>query len=265
MKGENKSSKTKSRPVRGGMTLGDFFMQSPEIVTWLGLKPQPYPITSNNVISLNNVSIKMSSNNNVNIKDVSIITTSNHVPRTLDILRKFENDLENNVIINDLKDALQQRKVIENVIFGKYYVYKITYVNNNVMNVIPTTYDNYKFDEITITFDNNDEKQLLNNAFKNDKDAELNDVANDVFYALKNDNITNVSIIDVLNNVKRTNLIYGKKYDYIINEFELHNNGKYELTINVTVMTKDKHEKMYDVSITFNDDDLTTIGGGNDE
>jgi len=267
MKKERANKSPNSRPGRGGLTLGDFFMQSPEIAEWLGLsKPQPYPITSNNV-SLNNVSIKTSSsNNNVNVKDVSITTSSNHVPKTLDLLRKFNNDLENNVIINDLKDALQQRKLIENVIFGKYYVYKITYVNNNVMNVIPTTYDNYKFDEITITFDNDDELQLLNNAFKNDKDAELNDVANDVFYALKNDNITNVSIIDVLNNVKRTNLIYGKKYDYVINEFELHNNnGKYELTLYVTVMTKDKHEKLYDVSITFNDDDLTTIGGGNDE
>jgi len=266
MKGENKSKSKNSRPRWGGLTMGDYFMQSPEISAWLGLKPQPYPITStsNNNVVLNNVQIKTSSNN-VNVKDVSVTTSSNHVPKTLDILRKFNNDLENNVIINDLKDALQQRKLINNIIFGRYYVFKITYIQNNVMNVVPMTYDNYKFDELTITFDD-DEKQLLNNAFKNDKDAELNDVANDVFYALKNDNITNVSIIDVLNNVKRTNLIYGKKYDYIINEFELHNNnGKYELTINVTVMTKDKHEKMYDVSITFNDDDLTTIGGGNDE
>jgi hypothetical protein len=133
------------------------------------------------------------------------------------------------------------------------------------MNVIPMTYNNFKFDELTITFDNDDERQLLNNAFKDDKDAELNDVANDVFNALKNDNITNVSIMDVVNNVKKTNLLFGKKYDYIINEFELHNNnGKYELTLYITVMTKDKHEKIYDVSITFNDNELTTIGG-NDE
>ncbi len=134
------------------------------------------------------------------------------------------------------------------------------------MNVIPMTYDNFKFDEITITFDNDDEKQLLNNAFKNDKDAELNDVANDVFNALKDDNITNVTVIDVLNNVKKTSLIYGKKYDYKINEFELrnNNNGKYELTINVTVMTKDKHEKLYDLSITFDDNDLIKIGGSDE-
>ena len=127
-------------------------------------------------------------------------------------------------------------------------------------------YNNFKFDELTITLDNNDELQLLNNAFKNDKDAELNDVANDVFNALKNDNITNVSIMDVLNNVRKTSLIYGKKYDYKINEFELrNNNGNYELTLYVTVMTKDKHEKLYNVSITFDNNDLVTIGGGNDE
>jgi len=259
---ENKS-KSKSRPVRGGMTLGDYFYQSPEISAWLGLKPQPYPITSsNNVITLNNVSIKTSPSNNVSVKDVSITTSSNHVPKTLDLLRKFENDLNNGLLVKDLKDALQQRKVINDVIFGRYYVFKITYLNNNVMNVIPMTYDNHKFDELTITFDD-DEKQLLNNAFKDDKDAELNDIANDVFYALKNDNITNVSIMDVVNNVKKTNLIYGKKYDYIINEFELR--GNYELTINVTVMTKDKHEKLYDVSITFDNNDLIKIGGGNDE
>ena len=249
------------------MTLGDYFYQSPEIAEWLGLKPQPYPITSsNNAISLNNVQIKTSSSNNVNVKDVSITTSSNHVPKTLDLLRKFENDLNNGLLINDLKDALQQRKVINNVIFGKYYVFKITYLSNNVMNVIPMTYNNFKFDELTITLDNNDELQLLNNAFKNDKDAELNDVANDVFNALKNDNITNVSIMDVLNNVRKTSLIYGKKYDYKINEFELrNNNGNYELTLYVTVMTKDKHEKLYNVSITFDNNDLVTIGGGNDE
>jgi len=123
------------------------------------------------------------------------------------------------------------------------------------------TYNNFKFDELTITFDNDDERQLLNNAFKDDKDAELNDVANDIFNALKNDNVTNVSVIDVLNNIKKTNLIYGKKYDYVLNEFELrNNNGNYELTINVTVMTKDKHEKLYDLSITFDDNDLKNIG-----
>ena len=239
----NKSFK-KSRPYSGGLTLGDFFAMSPEISAWLGLsKPQPYPITSNNV----------------NVKDVQIKTSSNHVPKTLDLLRKFNNDLENNVIINDLKDALQQRKVINNVIFGKYYVFKITYLSNNVMNVIPMTYNNFKFDELTITFDN-DELQLLNNALNNnDKDAELNEIANDLFNALKNDNITNV--IDVLNNVRKTSLIYGNKYDYIINEFELRNN---ELTINVTVMTKDKHEKLYDLSITFDDNDLKKLGD-NDE
>jgi len=269
MKKEEKKilRKNESRPM-GGMTLGDFFAMSPEISSWLGLsKPQPYPITSspNNVITLNNVQIKTSSPNNVNIKDVSITTSSNHVPRTLDILRKYNNDLENGLLINDLKDALQQRKIINNVIFGRYYVFKITSIANNVMNVIPMTYNNFKFDELTITFDNDDERQLLNNAFKDDKDAELNDVANDVFNALKNDNITNVSIMDVVNNVKKTNLLFGKKYDYIINEFELHNNnGKYELTLYITVMTKDKHEKIYDVSITFNDNELTTIGG-NDE
>jgi hypothetical protein len=244
-------SPKRSRPVWGGMTLGDFFYQSPEIVEWLGLRqPQPYPITStsNNVITLNNVSIK---------------TSSNHVPRTLDILRKFNNDLENGIIVNDLKDALQQRKIFNNVIFGKHYVFKITHLNNNVMNVIPMTYNNYKFDELTITFDNDDEKQLLNNAFKNNKDAELNEIANDVFNALKNDNITNV--IDVLNNVRKTNLIYGKKYDYRINEFELrNNNGNYELTINVTVMAKNNHEKLYDLSITFDDNDLKKLGE-NDE
>jgi len=259
---ENKSFK-KTHPGRGGLTLGDYFYQSPEISSWLGLsKLQPYPITSNNV-SLNNVSIKTSSNN-VSVKDVSIITSSNHVPKTLDILRKFNNDLENGLIINDLKDSLQQRKLINNVIFGKYYVFKITYLNNNIMNVIPMTYDNFKFDELTITFDD-DELQLLNNAFKDDKDAELNDVANDVFNALKNDNITNISIMDVVNNVKKTNLLFGKKYDYVLNEFELHNNnGNYVLTINITVMTKDKHEKLYDISITFDDNDLKNIGA-NDE
>jgi len=243
----------------GGMTLGDFFMQSPEISAWLGLsKPQPYPITSS--ISLNNVSIKTSSSNNVNVKDVQIKTSSNHVPKTLDLLRKFENDLENNVIINDLKDALQQRKVINDVIFGRNYVFKITSIRNNAMNVIPMTYNNFKFDELIITFDNDDEKQLLNNALNNnDKDAELNEIANDIFNALKNDNTTNV--IDVLHNVRKTTLIYGKKYDYIINEFELRNN---ELTINVTVMTKDKHEKLYDLSITFDDNDLKKLGD-NDE
>jgi len=251
----------------GGMTLGDFFMQSPEIVTWLGLKPQPYPITSspsNNAISLNNVSIKTSSNN-VNVKDVSVTTSSNHVPRTLDILRKFYDDLENNVVLNDLKDALQQRKVINDVIFGRNYVFKITSIRNNVMNVIPMTYNNFKFDELTITFDNDNERQLLNNAFRNDKDAELNEIANDIFNALKNDNIITVSVIDVLNNIRTTNLIYGKKYDYKINEFELrNNNGNYELTINVTVMTKNNHEKLYDLSITFDDNDLKNIGE-NDE
>jgi len=256
----NKSKSKRSRPKWGGMTLGDFFAMSPEISTWLGLKPQPYPTSSNNVIPLNNVSIKTSTSNNVNIKDVQITTTSNHVPRTLDILRKFNNDLENGIIVNDLKDALQQRKVINDVIFGKYYVYKITYLNNNVMNVIPMTYNYYKFDELTITFDNDDELQLLNNALNNnDKDAELNEIANDIFNSLKNDNITNV--VDVLNNVRKTSLIYGKKYDYIINEFELRNN---ELTINVTVMTKDKHEKIYDLSITFDNNDLKQLGE-NDE
>jgi len=252
--------KSKSRPLDGaGMTLGDFFMQSPEVVAWLGLsKPQPYPITSS--LSLNNVQITTSSNNNVNIKDVSITTTSNHVPRTLDILRKFNNDLENGIIVNDLKDALQQRKVINDIIFGRNYVFKIISIRNNAMNVIPMTYDNFKFDELTITFDNDDEKQLLNNALNNnDKDAELNDIANDIFNALKNDNTTNV--VDVLNNVRKTTLIYGKKYDYIINEFELRND---ELTINVTVMTKDKHEKLYDLSITFDNNDLKKLGE-NDE
>jgi len=265
MKEKKIKNNNKSRPIGGGMTLGDFFAMSPEIREWLGLsKPQPYPITSssNNVITLNNVSITTSSSNNVNVKDVQITTTSNHVPRTLDILRKFNNDLENGLLINDLKDALKQRKIINNVIFGKYYVFKITSISNNVMNVVPTTYDNFKFDELTITFDNDDEKQLLNNAFKNDKDAELNDVANDVFNALKNDNITNVSIMDVVNNVKKTNLLFGTKYDYVLNEFELR--GNYELTINVTVMTKNNHEKLYDVSITFDDNDLIKIGG-NDE
>jgi len=245
MKGGNKSFK-KSRSYSGGMTLGDFFAMSPEVSSWLGLRqPQPYPTSSsNNVISLNNVQIK---------------TSSNHVPRTLDILRKFNNDLENSIIVNDLKDALQQRKIINDVIFGRYYVYKITYLSNNAMNVIPMTYDNYKFDELTITFDNDDEKQLLNNALNNDKDAELNEIANDIFNSLKNDNTTNV--VDVLNNVRKTTLIYGKKYDYIINEFELHKN---ELTINVTVMTKDKHEKIYDLSITFDDKDLKQIGENNE-
>ena len=255
--------KSKSRPVTGGMTLGDFFAMSPEIAEWLGLRqPQPYPTTTSpsNVISLNNVSITTSSPNNVNIKDVSIKTFSNHVPRTLDLLRKFENDLNNGLLINDLKNALQQRKVINNVIFGKHYVFKITQLNNNVMNVIPMTYNNHKFDELTITFDNDDELQLLNNALNNDKDAELNEIANDLFNALKNDNITNV--IDVLNNVRKTSLIYGKKYDYIINEFELH--GNYELTINVTVMTKDKHETIYDLSITFDDKDLKKLGEDNE-
>jgi hypothetical protein len=127
------------------------------------------------------------------------------------------------------------------------------------MNVIPMTYNNFKFYELTITFDNDDELQLLNNAFKDDKDAELNEIANDIFNALKNDNITNV--IDILNNIKKTSLIYGKKYDYIINEFELHKN---ELTINVTVMTKDKHEKLYDLSITFDNNDLRKLSE-NDE
>jgi hypothetical protein len=260
---KERANKSNSRPVWGGMTLGDFFAMSPEISTWLGLKPQPYPTSS---ISLNNVQIKTSTsnNNNVNIKDVQI-TTSNYVPKTLDILRKFENDLNNGIIVNDLKDALQQRKIINDVIFGRYYVYKITYLNNNVMNIIPMTYNNLKFYELTITFDNNDELQLLNNALNNnDKDAELNEIANDLFNSLKNDNITNV--IDMLNNVRKTNLIYGKKYDYIINEFELcNNNGNYELTINVTVMTKDKHEKLYDLSITFDDRDLKQLGGEDDE
>ena len=259
MEGKQILKKSKSRPKWGGLTLGDFFAMSPEIAEWLGLRqPQPYPITSS--ISLNNVQIKTSTSNNVNIKDVQITTSSNHVPKTLDILRKFNNDLENGLIINDLKDALQQRKVINNVIFGKYYVFKITYLSNNAMNVIPMTYDNYKFDEITITFDNDDERQLLNNALNNnDKDAELNDIANDIFNSLKNDNTTNV--VDVLNNVRKTTLIYGKKYDYIINEFELRND---ELTINVTVMTKDKHEKMYDLSVTFDNNDLKKLGE-NDE
>jgi len=262
MKEEANKSFKRSRPIAGGMTLGDFFMQSPEIREWLGIRqPQPYPTTStsNNVISLNNVSIKTSSSNNVNVKDVQIKTYSNHVPKTLDLLRKFENDLENGLIINDLKDALQQRKVINDIIFGRNYVFKIISIRNNAMNVIPMTYDNYKFDEITITFDNDDEKQLLNNALNNDKDAELNDIANDIFNALKNDNTTNV--VDVLNNVRKTTLIYGKKYDYIINEFELRND---ELTINVTVMTKDKHEKIYDLSITFDNNDLKKLGE-NDE
>ena len=265
MKGEEKKIKKsyKSRPIWGGLTLGDYFLKSPEIVSWLGLKPQPYPTSSNNAISLNNVSIKTSSPNNINVKDVSIKTASNHVPRTLDILRKFNNDLENGLLINDLKDALQQRKIINNVIFGRYYVFKITYLNNNVMNIVPMTYNNFKFDELTITFDNDDEKQLLNNALNNDKDAELSDIANDIFNALKNDNTT--TVIDVLNNVRKTSLIYGKKYDYKINEFELrNNNGNYELTINVTVMTKDKHEKIYDLSITFDDNDLKKLGD-NDE
>ncbi len=94
----------------------------------------------------------------------------------------------------------------------------------------------------------------------NDKDAELNDIANDLFNALKNDNITNVSVIDVLNNIKKTNLIYGKKYDNVLNEFELRNNNRnYELTINVTVMAKDKHEKIYDLSITFDNNDLRKL------
>ena len=234
-------------------------------MAWLGLsKPQPYPITSsNNIISLNNVTITTSSSNNVSVKDVSIKTSSNNVPKTLDVLRKFYNDLENGIIINDLKDALQQRKVINNVIFGRYYVYKITSISNNVMNVIPMTYNHYKFDELTITFDNDDELQLLNNALNNDKDAELNDITNDLFNALKNDNITN--IIDVLNNIKKTSLIYGKKYDYVINEFELcNNNGNYELTLYVTVKTKDKHETIYDLSITFDNNDLKQLGE-NDE
>ncbi len=246
------------------MTLGDFFYQSPELMAWLGLRqPQPYPTSSNNIITLNNVQITTSSSNNVNVKDVQITTSSNHVPRTLDILRKFNNDLENGIIVNDLKDALQQRKVINNVIFGRYYVYKITYLSNNLMNVIPMTYNNYKFYELTITFDNDDELQLLNNALNNDKDAELNEIANDIFNALKNDNITNV--IDLLNNVRKTCLIYGKKYDYKLNEFELrNNNGNYELTINVTVMTKNDHEKIYDLSITFDDKDLRQLGE-NDE
>jgi len=262
MKQESNKSFKKSRPIGAGMTLGDYFMQSPEISAWLGLtKPQPYPITSNNVISLNNVFIKTSASNSVNIKDVSLTTSSNHVPRTLDILRKFNNDLENNVIINDLKDALQRRKVINDVIFGRNYVFKITSIRNNVMNVIPMTYNNFKFDELTITFDNDNERQLLNNAFRNDKDAELNEIANDIFNALKNDNVITVSVIDVLNNIRTTNLIYGKKYDYKINEFELrNNNGNYELTINVTVMTKNNHEKLYDLSITFDDNDLKNIG-----
>ena len=258
-----KNQKSKSRPIAGGMTLGDFFMQSPEISAWLGLsKPQPYPITStsNNNVVLNNVQIKTSSNN-VNVKDVSVTTSSNHVPRTLDILRKFYDDLENNVVLNDLKDALQQRKVINDVIFGRNYVFKITSIRNNVMNVIPMTYNNFKFDELTITFDNDNERQLLNNAFRNDKDAELNEIANDIFNALKNDNVITVSVIDVLNNIRTTNLIYGKKYDYKINEFELRNNNRnYELTINVTVMTKNNHEKLYDLSITFDDNDLKNIG-----
>ena len=263
MKKVNKSIKrSKSRPMVGGMTLGDFFAMSPEIAQWLGLRqPQPYPTSSsNNVIALNNVTIKTSSSNNVSVKGVSITTSSNHVPKTLDLLRKFENDLNNGLLINDLKDALQQRKVINNVIFGQHYVYKITYLNNNTMNVIPMTYNNYKFDELAITFDNDDELQLLNNALNNNnKDAELNEIANDIFNALKNDNITNV--IDVLNNVRKTNLIYGKKYYYKINEFELRkNNGDYELTISVTVMTKDKHEKLYDLSITFDDNDLKKLG-----
>jgi len=258
MKGGNKSKSKRSRPIAGGMTLGDFFAMSPEIREWLGLRqPQPYPTSS---ISLNNVSIKTSSSNNVNVKDVSVTTTSNHVPKTLDLLRKFNNDLENGLLINDLKDALQQRKIINNVIFGRYYVFKITSIANNVMNVIPMTYNNFKFDELTITFDNDDERQLLNNALNNnDKDAELNDIANDIFNSLKNDNTTNV--VDVLNNVRKTTLIYGKKYDYIINEFELRND---ELTINVTVMTKDKHEKIYDLSITFDNNDLKKLGE-NDE
>ena len=267
MQKKEKIPKSKSHPYSGGLTLGDYFLMSPEVSSWLGLsKSQPYPITStsNNVIALNNVQIKTSSNN-VNIKDVQITTSSNHVPKTLDILRKFNNDLENGIIVNDLKDALQQRKVINDVIFGKYYVYKITYLNNNVMNVIPMTYNYYKFDELIITFDNNDELQLLNNALNNnDKNAELNEIANDIFNALKNDNIT--SVIDVLNNVRKTSLIYGKKYDYKINEFELrNNNGNYELTINVIVVTKDKHEKLYDLSITFDDNDLKKLGSNNDE
>jgi len=259
-----KNQKNKSR-LSGGMTLGDYFLMSPEIAEWLGLsKPQPYPTTYSNNVVLNNAQIKMSSNN-VNVKDVSLTTSSNHVPRTLDILRKFNNDLEDNVIINDLKDALQQRKVINDVIFGKNYVFKITSIRNNIMNVIPMTYNNFKFDELTVTFDNDNEKQLLNNAFRNDKDAELNEIATDIFNALKNDNVITVSVIDVLNNIRTTNLIYGKKYDYKINEFELrNNNGNYELTINVTVMTKNNHEKLYDLSITFDDNDLKNIGANVD-
>jgi len=258
-----KSFKKSTRPIAGGLTLGDFFAMSPEIREWLGLRqPQPYPITSsNNIISLNNITITTSSSNNVSVKDVFIKTSSNNVPKTLDVLRKFYNDLENGIIINDLKDALQQRKVINNVIFGRYYVYKITSISNNVMNVIPMTYNHYKFDELTITFDNDNEKQLLNNALNNDKDAELNEIANDLFNALKNDNITNV--IDMLNNIKKTSLIYGKKYDYVINEFELR--GNYELTLYVTVKTKDKHETIYDLSITFDDEDLRQLGGEDDE
>jgi hypothetical protein len=133
------------------------------------------------------------------------------------------------------------------------------------MNVIPMTYNNYKFYELTITFDNDDELQLLNNALNNnDKDAELKEIANDLFNALKNGNITNV--IHVLNDVIKTKLIYGKKYDYKINEIGSHNNnGNYELTINVTVMTKDKHEKIYDLSITFDDEDLKKLGENDDE
>jgi len=265
MEGKQILKKSKSRSYVGaGMTLGDYFFMSPEVVAWLGLRqPQPYPITSN--VSLNNVKIKTSSSsNNVSVKDVKIITSSNHVPKTLDLLRKFENDLNNGLLVNDLKDALQQRKVINDVIFGKHYVFKITHLNNNVMNVIPMTYNDYKFNELTITFDNDDELQLLNNALNNNgKDAELNEIANDIFNAIKNDNITNV--IDVLNNVRKTSLLYGRKYDYKLNEFELRkNNNKYELTINVIVMTKDKHEKIYDLSITFDDNDLKNLGN-NDE
>jgi len=260
-----KNQKNESRP-KGGMTLGDYFLMSPEIAEWLGLsKPQPYPTTSSNNVVLNNVSIKSSTSNEVNVKDVQITTTSSHVPKTLDMLRKFNNDLENNVIINDLKDALRQRKVINDVIFGRNYVFKITSIRNNIMNVIPMTYNNFKFDELTITFDNDNEKQLLNNAFRNDKDAELNEIATDIFNALKNDNIITVSVIDFLNNIRTTNLIYGKKYDYKINEFELrNNNGNYELTMNITVMMKNNHEKLYDLSITFDDNDLKNIGANVD-
>lgn len=255
---EKRRNSNKSRPVEwAGMTLGDFFMMSPEIRNFLGLQPQP----SSNV-SISNVQITTSSSsNNVSLNNVSIQTSNNNVPKTLDLLRKFNNDLENNVVINDLKDALQQRKVINNVIFGRHYLYKITNVKNNVMNVITMTYFGKTLDELTITFETDDELRLLNNIKTSNNEYEINEMLNDFYNALKNDNITTVTVNDVIRYVKTTNLIYGNKYDYVINEYQLRNeNGKYELTINVTVMTKN-HEKLYDVKITLDDNDLKKLGG----